>query len=127
MSEWSDDCKNKAIEILPKSLNFLGNELSFFLNTITPELKYTELTSRLHHRIGECSILAEIAEKKYISTLIDTLHSQLKGIYSGINYEGSVADITHIQNRVMETSQALINESKDSYLIDVGNYREEAR
>lgn len=126
MSEWSDDCKSRAIEILPKSLNFLANELSFFLSTITSDLKYTELTSRLHHRVGECSILAEIAENSEVFTLVNTLHSQLKSVYSGINSEGCIFDIHDTLKRITDTVDSLQKGQKENYVISVGNYREES-
>ena len=125
MSEWSLDCKLKANQLLPDHLNLLRNELSFLLDTITPDLTYTDITSRIHHRIGECTVLAEIAENRTALALAYTLHAQLKSVYSGINYDGSISDIWGIYHELGNIVENLRQQLKEHQVINVGNYKEE--
>jgi len=124
--DWPQECKEKAEVFLPEALGLLSSEVSLFLSTIDINLIYTELTSRIHRRIGECSIFAEIAKRDDIDYLLSSLHSQIKNLYSGINIEGAKSDISDIIKK-LDDIRATLPVYKDKFhKLDIANYWTEA-
>ena len=124
MSVWSDQCKDTAKKLLSETLGLLCCEIDFFVNAGDSNFVYTELTSRIHHRIGECSTLASVLGHDDIVATLQSLHSQMKNAYSGINVDGVFNDIVNLNEKIDAFRRELIESNRVEHPpIDVGNYR----
>lgn len=96
MTHWPRESKEKAAELLPKSVAYLCNEISLFLETVTPNFPYTETLSRVNRRIGEIEIFAEITENEYVQKLMKELIEQMSSLMHEVDIEKSKIHIRNV-------------------------------
>ena len=95
MTNWPQESKEKAAELLPKSAAYLCNEVSLFLESFTSDTIYTETLSRINRRIGEIEVFAEITENGYIQRLMKELFENMQILMYKVDIEKSKI---HVRN-----------------------------
>ena len=97
---WSLECKENALEVLPTALYNLYCQLGIIMDTIDDPPVYNGFLSRITQKLGECKILAEIAEEDDLSRVLDGLASLLRELFVGINFDGVMSDIVIVYDNI---------------------------
>jgi hypothetical protein len=113
MSEWPQESRERAENLLSRSMTFLYNELYLFVESLTPDFTYTEALSRINHRIGETGIFAEIAGNEYVQTLMNELTEELSILLMRVNFDEAHKHLKMKVYLIEEECTRLLNKERD--------------